>query len=990
MKKPFLTLALSIAVAFCFGQAQYVNPFVGTDGHGHTFPGAIVPFGAIQVSPDTRLDSWDGCSGYHYSDNLIYGFSHTHLSGTGCSDYGDILVMPFAGKPSINNQKYASTFSHKNETASPGYYSVKLDNGIFVELTTEQHVAMHRITFPKSSSHGIIVDLTHRDKVLASAIGHEGNEIFGYRRSEAWNPNQYCAFSILASEPIQKIEYYSDNQLVDAKDIRGENCKAVIYFDKKVKNVTLNVAISAVDIPGAKNNQKEISNFNFDQVKSKAVAAWNKELSKIEVESSNEEYLKVFYTALYHCFTSPYLYSDIDGRYRGQDGEIHDGDGSHQMYTVFSLWDTYRALHPLLNIIDRKRTEDFLYTFMQHYRQGGMLPVWELSAHETWCMIGYHSVPVILDAYIKGIHPYDEKEMLKAMVHSATLNKLGRTEFANFGYIPGDADNESVSKTLEYAYDDWCIAQFAKLIGDNKVFHEFYARSQAYRNIMDPNGFMHGKINGGFVQPFDPTEVNNYYTEANSWQYSTYVPHDIPGYIYQMGGEEHVSFFLNQLFTTSSKMTGRDQSDITGIIGQYAHGNEPSHHAVYLFNYVNQYDRTVELARKIMNELYTSKPDGLCGNEDCGQMSAWYVLSSLGFYPVCPGSNTYDLGYPMFNKATIHLENGKDIVIRKTGKGDFVSGVTLNGRAIDNRHAFTFDQIKDGGVLVFTFSDKPSKKKEPKTTLTLSNKIDSKAGKDGASAPVTRSSKIMKATMPYFSTDKKCFSDKDTIQILNYHPNLPKGQKIESFDNAIYYTLDGSTPNKDNGTLYTEPIVIDTDVTVIAVAVNPTGSTSLVTEAHYTKFNKDKNLTYVTKPTPQYYAGGDNGLIDGIRGKANWRVGSWQGFSDNFEAVIDLQKVKPVTNVTISCLEDVRAWIFFPRKLTVYISNDGKNYQPFGSIDGIESVKDENAKLHEFIVEGNLSGRYLKIVVESYGKLPLWHVSAGQQSWLFIDEIIVK
>ncbi|MCQ2276624.1 MAG: GH92 family glycosyl hydrolase [Bacteroidales bacterium] len=971
MKKIISTLLFLTVIALCFAQSQYVNPFVGTDGHGHTYPGAIVPFGAVQVSPDTRLDGWDGCSGYHYSDNLIYGFSHTHLSGTGCSDYGDILVMPFAGKPSIDNQKYASSFVHKNETASPGYYSVKLDNGIFVELTTDQHVAMHRITFPKSSSHGIIVDLTHRDKVLASSIGHEGNELFGYRRSEAWNPDQYCAFSILASEPIQKIEYYSDNQLVDAKDIHGENCKAVIYFSKKVKTVTLKVAISAVDIPGARNNQKEISNFNFDQVKDRAVTAWNKELGKINVTSKNEEYLKVFYTALYHCFTSPYLYSDIDGRYRGQDGKIHDGDGSHKMYTVFSLWDTYRALHPLLNIIDRKRTEDFLYTFMQHYKQGGMLPVWELSSHETWCMIGYHSVPVILDAYIKGIHPYDEKEMLKAMVHSAKLDKLGRTEYAKYGYIPGDVDNESVSKTLEYAYDDWCIAQFAKLIGDNEVYKEFIKRAQSYRNIMDPAGFMHGKINGGFVKPFDPTEVNNFYTEANCWQYSTYVPHDIYGYIAQMGGEEHVAYFLNYLFTTSSKMTGRDQSDITGIIGQYAHGNEPSHHAAYLFNYVNQYDKTVELTRKIMTELYTSKPDGLCGNEDCGQMSAWYVLSSLGFYPICPGSNTYDLGCPLFDKATIHLENGKDIMISKIGKGDFVSSVKVNGRPVTDNHSFTFESIKNGGKIEFELSDKPNAPTKSKA-LSKKNRLE------------------YSTTIPYFSTDKKSFSDKDTIQIFNYHPYLPKGQKIESFNNPIYYTLDGSEPTINNGTLYTGPIVIDTNTTLKAISYNSVHGASLVAEAHYSKFNKDKSLSYITKPNPQYYAGGDNGLIDGIRGKTNWRVGNWQGFAENFEAVIDLQKVKPVTKVTISCLEDVRAWIFFPKKVTVYISNDGKNYNSFGSIDGIESVKDENAKLHDFIVEGSHSGRYLKIVVESYGKLPSWHVSAGQQSWLFIDEISIK
>ncbi|MBO7648707.1 MAG: GH92 family glycosyl hydrolase [Bacteroidales bacterium] len=578
-----LTLLLALCALVCKPQSQYVNPLVGTAEHGHTFPGAIVPFGAVQVSPDTRLEGWDGCSGYHYTDNRIYGFSHTHLSGTGCSDYGDVLIMPFTGTPSIHNSEYSSTFSHKNEHANAGYYHVMLNNGIYVELTAGKRVAMHRYTFPKKGAKGFVIDLTHRDKVLASGITINGNEIVGFRRSEAWNPDQYCAFSIIPSSPIQKIEFYKDDKLVKETDVRGENCKAIVYFSEKVKTVTLNVAISAVDIAGAMNNQKELQGKTIEQVMAEAVAAWDKELGKIKVESANKEYLKTFYTALYHCFTSPYLYSDLDGRYRGQAGEIHEGDGKHQMYTVFSLWDTYRSLHPLLNIIDRKRTEDFLYTFMQHYRQGGMLPVWELSAFETWCMIGYHSVPVILDAYVKGIHPYNPQEMLKAMVHSAKLDKLGRTEYARYGYLPGDADNESVSKTLEYAYDDWCISEFARLIGDDKTKNEFAERALFYRNILDPNGFMHGKINGGFVEPFNPTEVNNFYTEANSWQYSTYAPQDLPGYIKMMGGMERTESFLDRLFTSSSVMTGREQSDITGVIGQYAHGNEPSHHAAYLY-----------------------------------------------------------------------------------------------------------------------------------------------------------------------------------------------------------------------------------------------------------------------------------------------------------------------------------------------------------------------------------------------------------------------
>ena len=933
MKRVLALLTMFFSILVCTPQSQYVNPFIGTAEHGHTFPGAIVPFGAVQLSPDTRLEGWDGCSGYHYSDNRIYGFSHTHLSGTGCSDYGDILVMPFAGTPSVNNKEYSSTFSHKNEKATAGYYS-------------------------------------HRDKTIISSMTYDGSQVYGFRRSEAWNPDQHCDFSLLSSQPFQRIEFFNDDKPVNGSTTRGTNCKAILYFDKNIQDVVIKVSISAVDIQGAIENQKEIKHYDFDKVKAQAVEAWDKELGKIKVETKDKERLTVFYTALYHSFTSPYLYTDLDGRYRGMDGRIQIADQGRQVYTVFSLWDTYRALHPLLNIIDRKRTEDFLYTFLQHYRQGGMLPVWELSAFETWCMIGYHSVPVILDAYVKGIHPYDEKEMLTAMVHSAKLDKLGRTEYARFGYIPGDAENESVSKTLEYAYDDWCISEFASFIGDDKTKKEFAERALSYRNILDPNGFMHGKMNGGFVEPFNPTEVNNFYTEANSWQYSTYVPQDLPGYITMMGGKKRMESFLDRLFTSSSVMTGREQSDITGVIGQYAHGNEPSHHAAYLYNYVSRYDKTAEMVRKIMTELYTSKPDGLCGNEDCGQMSAWYVFSALGFYPVCPGSNRYSIGYPMFDKATVQLENGKQFVVRKEGKGNNVSKVTINGRTLNGSMEITFDDIKDGGELVFTMSNQPTMQNSSNDYVLL------------AQAPVT----------PYFSTDKKRFSGQMTFEIKLYKPEgyTPVYDEIGLNESKIYYTLDGSDPAPTHGTLYTGPITINKTTTVKALAYNPKTGASHIAEATYAQYSKDKAVQYITRPQDQYFAGGEDGLIDELRAKANWRVGGWQGFVEDAKLVVDLKQSKPVTEVTVGTLEDVRAWIFFPKKVNVYISDDGEHYTPFGTTNGIGSVKEEIPKLHDFVVKGNTTGRYVKIEIENYGKIPDWHISAGQQAWLFIDEIIVK
>ena len=463
-------------------------------------------------------------------------------------------------------------------------------------------------------------------------------------------------------------------------------------------------------------------------------------------------------------------------------------------------------------------------------------------------------------------------------------------------------------------------------------------------------------------------------SRRNSWQYSTYVPHDLSGYIYEMGGRERTEQFLDRLFHSDSKMTGRDQSDITGVIGQYAHGNEPSHHAAYLYNEVLRYDKTCDMVRKIMTELYTSKPDGLCGNEDCGQMSAWYVFSALGFYPVCPGSNSYSLGYPLFDRATITLENGKSLVIRRERKGDNVANITINGKSIINPYMrFGFDDIKNGGEIVFTMGSLPT------------NRF--MGARDGYAT------KIPAPPVPYFSTDKRSFSEPTQVEILNYRPNnlQLKSYEVDTWaETDIYYTTDGSTPAPTHGTRYDKPITVDKEMTIKAIAYHKDLGASPVAEAHYVFFNKDKTLAYLTQPNPQYFAGGNDGLIDGIRGKANWRVGNWQGIQGDFEAIIDLQENKDVKRVAVSCLEDVRAWIFFPSKVEVFISDDGEHYQPFGTANGIGSEKSEEAKLHEFVVTGKSKGRYLKVKATNYGKLPDWHVSAGHQAWLFMDEIMVR
>ncbi|MBT3801765.1 MAG: glycoside hydrolase family 92 protein, partial [Bacteroidetes bacterium] len=726
--KNYLVVIVSMLALFlssCSNKNQvltdYVDPFIGTGGHGHTYPGATLPFGMVQLSPDTRLTGWDGCSGYHYSDSIIYGFTHTHLSGTGCSDYGDILLMPYTGEllfenGSDGNKGYSSAFQKKNEKAEAGYYQVLLDDDhIDVELTCSKRVGFHKYTFNEVDTGRIILDLIHRDVLIDSEIkALSATKIEGVRKSSAWARNQQLFFAIEFSKAFfnNDIEVRVDTTKGHEFNF-GNGSKAVYQFVlEKDKTIMVKVGISAVSKEGAwKNLEEEIPHWDFEQVKNEANESWNKELSKIVVEGGTKEQKTIFYTALYHAMLAPDLFMDVDGQYLGRDLQIHQADG-FDYYTTFSLWDTYRAEHPLLTIIDQKRTNDFINTFVKQYEQGGSLPVWEFAANETMCMIGYHSIPVIVDAYMKGIRNYNIEKVYEAMKHSANLDHLGLEAYKKYGYIPADQEPESVSKTLEYAYDDWCIAQMAKELGKEEDFNYFIKRAQSYKNIFDKStGFMRAKWNGSWFSPFDPKEVNIHYTEANCWQYSFYVPQDVSGLINLMGGKEKFIEKLDQLFTESSETTGRQQSDITGLIGQYAHGNEPSHHMAYLYAYANAPSKTQEMAARIMKEMYTDQPDGYAGNEDCGQMSAWYVMSAMGFYQVTPGSNQYVIGSPVFEKVTINLENGKQFIIEANKVSDeniYIQAATLNDQ--DYSKCFiSHEDIMNGGRLSLEMGDLPNK-----------------------------------------------------------------------------------------------------------------------------------------------------------------------------------------------------------------------------------------------------------------------------------------
>ncbi len=647
----------STTISHFFKKTPYVNPFIGTGGHGHTFPGATAPFGMMQLSPDTRPFGWDGCSGYHYSDSLIYGFSHTHLSGTGVSDYGDLLIVPQIGKPNFlpgyeNENGYGAKFSHHNEKASPGYYEVKLEQpNVNVRLTVNKRSGIHEYTFLDDEKKIILLDLDHRDELLDSEFNIiDKNTISGYRISKAWAKEQHFYFYFKTDVPFKKSIHYTKN---------GKQ-KLALIFDKKVKKVMIRIGMSAVDINGAKNNlENEVKDFNFTYYKIKVAALWENELNRIVFTSKNKEVMTNFYTALYHSYIAPNIFSDIDGRYRGRDMKIHSlDDKTDEQYTVFSLWDTYRATHPLYTLTQVERTNAFINTFLRQYKEGGDLPVWELAANETGCMIGYHSVSVIADAYLKGIRGYNSLDAIEAMIATANFDEFGKKSFQEDGFINSSDEPESVSRSLEYAYDDFCINRMNQFMGNP---FEFSSKSQFnFINTYDPNTkFMRARKDGMWFSPFSPQEVNFNYTEANSWQYSLYTPHAVAVHQQLMGGKKEFESWLDRLFTTKFQIEGREQADITGLIGQYAHGNEPSHHMGYLYNYTDANFKTAEIIDSILFHLYHNSPDGLSGNEDCGQMSSWYVLSAMGLYQVAPGNPYYDFGRPIMSKVILNLENGK-------------------------------------------------------------------------------------------------------------------------------------------------------------------------------------------------------------------------------------------------------------------------------------------------------------------------------------------
>ncbi len=976
-----LLIALLLPI-LSFAQKNYtnfVNPFIGTGGHGHTFPGPVVPFGMVQVGPDTRIDgSWDGCSGYHYSDSTIFGFSHTHLSGTGCSDYGDIMLMPMAGKGDFDKQKYSSKFSHQNEIAKAGYYKVSLDDDqIDVELTASTRVGYHRYTFNKAGIYSVVLDLNHRDKLLDGKINVlNGHSINGFRRSYAWAENQLVYYKIDFSKDFIS---RTIQQQSDTNNFTKSEAAIFTFKVKKGESIEVKVAISQVDEAGAEKNMlAELPDWNFMATRTAAEICWNKELSKIEVQGATNEQNTIFYTALYHCFIHPSIANDADGRYLGRDFKIHQTDGFNY-YTVFSLWDTFRALHPLFNIVQRERNVDFIKTFLAQYQQIGRMPMWELSSNETNCMIAYHSVSVIADAMAKGNTNFNKSLAVEASEKTVAYPKFGEPMFESKGYLSVEDEHESVSKTLEYAYNHWCLRQIYQMCNDTNqyqgVLHETLFETKNWQNIFNPKtGFMQPRMNGGWYEPFNPKEVNNNYTEANAWQYTFFVPQDISGLIDAMGGPLAFEKKLDELFETESATTGRIQADISGLIGQYAHGNEPSHHMAYLYNYIGKPHKTQARVQQILKEMYHNAPDGLAGNEDCGQMSAWYVFSAMGLYPVTPGTENYQIGSPIFSKVNINA-SGQQVSINYTNKSENTPFVNTTADVIQNEPGFGINHFtlfpnevsSLTKTINFSCSEKPFA--EPK----FSYEIDSN------NAGLLPS--------PIIQAASRTFNDSLLITL---YPNFNNQETRDK--SKIYYSVLSNISNPMAIQVYKKPFYIKNSCHVAAYSEIDLGENkmSLISNGRFYKRDNNWSIQLNSTYNKQYTAGGAEGLIDGINGEIDWRKGGWQGYqSQNFEAVLKFKKTETIHNCYGNFIQDQGAWIMMPQKVEFYSSMDGITYTLIGSATHQIPAEKEKGIIQKINLQLNnpIQAKYIKIRAINYGKLPSWHLSAGEDAYIFVDEI---
>lgn len=950
--------------------STFVDPRIGTDAHGHTFPGPTMPFGMVQLSPDTRLEGWDGCSGYHNSDLTIHGFSHTHLSGTGCSDYGDILLMPTVSNPDLTNGSsgYASSFQKSNEIIKLGLYSVKLDkHGIQVRLTSTLRTGMHEYTYPNGTEPSLVIDLAHRDKVVRAGFTEFiADGVSGYRVSNAWAKEQHVYFALKTSVPIKRHEYSSDS------------LKVVLFFDRPANGkILVQCAISAVDERGAQSNlQSEWAGFNFEKTFKENVTEWNKMLSRIKVETKDIKKKRIFYTALYHCLVAPNLYQDVDGRYRGMDLKVHKGDLNNPRYTVFSLWDTYRAAHPLYQLVYPDYNRKFILTFLGQYKEAGRLPVWELAGNETFCMIGNHSIPVIADALLQSPQSYTSKEkqdLIEAIEATLFKNEFCSQSIFRTGYISSDQAGESVSKTIENSLDYAAYEKLVEQFGNKDQKDSLIYYSSYYKNIFNElTGHFQAKQNQMFISPFNPREVNHHYTEANANQYLFGAHHDVAGMIECISrgfeAKYHRNPFmdrrlklelrLDSIFYTTSIMTGREQADITGTIGQYAHGNEPSHHYAYLYNYSGKSYKAQKIVNKIMTELYTDEPNGLCGNEDCGQMSAWYVFSSMGFYPVVPFGGMMDLGIPQFSSVQISVP-GKPIISIATDRkqGDtYVSSFLHNARA--NQIRFP---LKYGDKLFYQMSLKPGMN----------------IFEDDIHKCLIEETDFM--PLPYIMEGESYFNENTMITLRS---------PIEKSE-IHYYIGD----NSKTYVKYEDPFSISTNTSLHFRSCRTVEGEKECTPWLTSQFKQRPqgiSLQVLTEYAPQYSGGSRSALIDGQNGSSDFHDGKWQGTQgENIELILSLDESwnKEISSIKINALQDSRSWIILPEQVEFFTSTDGETYQSAYIAKHQIDPMDEKKIIHSFEYKNPVKFSNLKLVIKNSGQLSSSHIGAGGNSWIFLDEI---
>ena len=974
MRKLTQMLALLIGLQLSAQDAEWtsvkdINPFIGTGGHGHTHPSAQAPFGMIQLGPNTRYDGWDGCSGYHYTDSAMYGFTCTHLSGTGVSDYGDLLMLPYS---SPTKEGDYIKFFKEDEHAQAGYYACILDDGTRIEATAGDRIGKLRLHYPPNSSPGIMVDLNFRDRVLKQDFSALGDGKFeGRRISEGWAREQH---------------FYFGFEVTPASDSVWKLSPGVYWLalpDGTV-NAEVSIGMSGTSEEGAwKNYHGESAERDFEEIFTETQGKWAEELAKSKVKSALPDQRAIYATALYHAYSVPNLWSDVDGSYRGQDNVIYR-DTVNRHYTVFSLWDTYRTAHPLYTITQPERTQEFVYGMLDMYKQRGRLPIWELAGNETDCMIGYHSVSVLADAIAKGYHT-DTALTLEAMRATAEMDVFGLGAYQESGFLSIEDESESVSKTLEYAYDDACIAWTAQRFEDWNTYMAYDQRSSAYRSLIDPeSGYVRPRTNGDFYSPYNPREVNNHFTEANAFQYSFSPVHDIEGWMEVLtnfrGARENwnnlprkkqkllvksrhdvLEDLLDGLFYASSHTTGRDQADITGLIGQYAHGNEPSHHIAYLYNATNNPRRTSYWVHRILGSQYQNAPDGLSGNEDCGQMSAWYVMASMGMYPLVPGKPDYQISTPWWDAIHLELPNGKELDITVEDVGTYIMDYDRGDstQIPYQKRYFTHDELIEGGHWKVKRGDEPSDWGKVYRYAT-------KMKNPTPPAPIVR--------IP------RTFTGTAQVEI------IPTGQ----YDLWQYHSYENVKWKKDRkgrvriGTAYDNGFV---------TAITPHfGYGNHVAKAVFSKRDDNLEATWIKgHPSGQYTAGGPEAMVDGITGDTDWRKGHWIGVQGHDATLeITLKKSKQVQTVHVGILKDIRAWIAAPQKVEVQVLYEGDDqWHFFGAMEMDNPLGQEEAVRHDVVLSNPRTDlvKAIRITYTNAGRLQDWHPGAGYQSYFFTDEV---